>query len=314
MTHLQYERREHLLRGAGLVAALTFGVHVFIGGGDALGPMMRASFSEEAKLTMRVVWHLCSAVIGLTAVCLLRVSMSLGSHHRPFLKFIATLYALWAALFVGIGLTQLGASGLVVLPQWTLLAPLACLTWAGAHATREPEGSVLTRLMPRYDYAESHTIEIAASKAVVEQALARLDLGGSRMIRTLFKLRRLPSADLRLAAVITDMRMQSVVTDAEHCHFGVQRLSGSHVAFDEASFVDLREPRCLKLAWGFVITSCGPTSTVVQTETRVLCTDRVTHLVFAAYWIVIRPFSGWIRILLLKLLRRDAEQLAQPAA
>jgi hypothetical protein len=48
----------------------------------------------------------------------------------------------------------------------------------------------------------------------------------------------------------------------------------------------------------------------LSTETRVHVADPAARRKFRRYWFVIRPFSGLIRILLLRAARRRAEALA----
>jgi hypothetical protein len=51
-------------------------------------------------------------------------------------------------------------------------------------------------------------------------------------------------------------------------------------------------------------------SNLLSTETRVHVGDPASRRRFRRYWLVIRPFSGLIRILLLRAARRRAEALA----
>jgi hypothetical protein len=48
--------------------------------------------------------------------------------------------------------------------------------------------------------------------------------------------------------------------------------------------------------------------TVLTTETRVACGDPASRAKFRAYWTVVRPFSGLIRILMLRAVRRECER------
>jgi len=60
------------------------------------------------------------------------------------------------------------------------------------------------------------------------------------------------------------------------------------------------------------VEATGERTTILSTETRVTCGDAASRRKFLLYWSVIRPFSGLIRILLLRALRDAAE--AQAAA
>jgi hypothetical protein len=48
-------------------------------------------------------------------------------------------------------------------------------------------------------------------------------------------------------------------------------------------------------------------ATVVATETRVRCVDDRARRRFRIYWLAIRPFSGWLRRILLERIARVAE-------
>ncbi|MCU1338883.1 MAG: hypothetical protein JWO19_4464 [Bryobacterales bacterium] len=48
-------------------------------------------------------------------------------------------------------------------------------------------------------------------------------------------------------------------------------------------------------------------ATELRTETRVLCADVATRRRFGAYWTLIKPFSGLIRLEMLAAVRSAAE-------
>jgi hypothetical protein len=47
-------------------------------------------------------------------------------------------------------------------------------------------------------------------------------------------------------------------------------------------------------------------STLLTTETRIWCADGRARRRFALYWALVRPFSGLIRILMLRAVAREA--------
>ncbi len=59
---------------------------------------------------------------------------------------------------------------------------------------------------------------------------------------------------------------------------------------DSRRFVDFVEARYAKMAFNFRVYGGQLT-----TETRVYLTDARARRAFAGYWLVVRPFSGWIR-------------------
>lgn len=52
----------------------------------------------------------------------------------------------------------------------------------------------------------------------------------------------------------------------------------------------------IKVIWNFRFVKVNSTQTKVSTETRILCVSPITKAVFGLYWLIIKPFSGIIRI------------------
>ena len=62
-----------------------------------------------------------------------------------------------------------------------------------------------------------------------------------------------------------------------------------------------------KAAWNFTVSRRPDGATELRTETRVLCADDATRRRFRAYWMLIKPASGWIRREMLAAVRSAAE-------
>lgn len=77
-------------------------------------------------------------------------------------------------------------------------------------------------------------------------------------------------------------------------------------------FVTFDEPGYAKMAVDFTAVPDG-TGTRLATETRVLLTDPASRRRFAAYWLVVRPFSGLVRRSWLAAAKRRAEVARVPA-
>ncbi len=63
-----------------------------------------------------------------------------------------------------------------------------------------------------------------------------------------------------------------------------------HPPDSRTSFVDFNRPGFAKMAFNFSVYGGE-----LATETRVLLTNAHARRAFGAYWLVVRPFSGWIR-------------------
>jgi hypothetical protein len=62
-----------------------------------------------------------------------------------------------------------------------------------------------------------------------------------------------------------------------------------------------------KAAWNFNLISTSATTTRLSTETRVRIFGRSTKWKFRLYWLFVGPFSGIIRIAMLRQIKRKAE-------
>jgi hypothetical protein len=76
-------------------------------------------------------------------------------------------------------------------------------------------------------------------------------------------------------------------------------------------FLAYGRPDVCKAVIDFRITELGHSRCPLTTETRVHVEDPAARRAFRRYWLVVRPFSGLIRILLLRAVRRRAEGQAR---
>jgi hypothetical protein len=80
---------------------------------------------------------------------------------------------------------------------------------------------------------------------------------------------------------------------------------------DPDDFVAFNDPGYAKAAANFTIEPLPNGSVLLATETRILCNSDASRNLFRAYWTVIRPFSGWIRREMLRLIKHDSEKLSR---
>jgi hypothetical protein len=57
--------------------------------------------------------------------------------------------------------------------------------------------------------------------------------------------------------------------------------------------------------WNFSVAPILKEGTILKTETRVVCADVASRRKFRIYWLFVRPFSGLIRILMLRSIKRQ---------
>ncbi len=190
---------------------------------------------------------------------------------------------------------------------------------------------LIDAFVPHPDAIETHSIEIDAPKSVVYAALWTTDIGSSPVIRGLMRLRSLPA---RLFAGKTDSRMSPPAFNLQaiiDAGFGkLAERPGSEVVlgvsgrfwrpvdnllpFREAAFSGPVAHGTARAVWNFALKETAPGRTVLSTETRVVCGDAASRIKFRAYWTLIRPFSGWIRLVMLRAIARECRKATTPPA
>jgi hypothetical protein len=171
---------------------------------------------------------------------------------------------------------------------------------------------------PIPDAVETHSIAISASSDAVYGALWTADLGGSLIIKLLLGLRALPELVLHPGRALPRNRkvtLQTVidsgfgilVNEPEEIVLGVTgkfwRPTGNLLPFNRESFTGAVPPGQARAVWNFSIRESSA-GTILSTETRVVCGDDDSRRKFRAYWFFVRPFSGLIRLLMLRAVKR----------
>ena len=178
---------------------------------------------------------------------------------------------------------------------------------------------LIDSLAPNPDAVETHSIAINASPETVYQALWTADLGGSVIIKLLMGLRSLPEFVLRGGRLprdrkitlhtIIDSGFGILANEPEEVVLGVTgkfwRSTGNLLPFDRDSFASAVRPGLARGVWNFSIKESAAGETILSTETRVMCGDRPSRRKFRLYWFFVRPFSGLIRLLMLRAVKRE---------
>ena len=166
--------------------------------------------------------------------------------------------------------------------------------------------TVLDEIIGRWDFRERHVIRVDASAERIFAAVRETALAEMPLARLLFRLRGMPSAD---ATVFELMRRSGfVLAGEEPARELVLAAVGRpwKLRGDMRPDVDVRtfdEPGWARMALNFRLDG-----RVLATETRVALTDAASRRAFARYWLVIRPFSGLIRRVWLRAIKRRAER------
>lgn len=176
---------------------------------------------------------------------------------------------------------------------------------------------------------ERHATHVRAPAAAVYAALWRADLGGP-ILRVLLALRVLPAAlggsraaRGRIAALRAGgepLTLQGFITTGftvlceqpgQEIVLGLTgqfwKLGGGIVPTAAAKFRHGPPRGYAQAAWNFALTPAAHGGTWLTTETRVRCVDATARRRFRTYWLLVRPFSGLLRRVILRAIRQEAE-------
>jgi hypothetical protein len=179
-------------------------------------------------------------------------------------------------------------------------------------------------LVPAPSFGEHHERVIGAPRVAIEQAMDTVTVGQVRLLAPLMAVRArltrptgpaLPGLprDRPLVDVlgsgfewfVREPGLQVFVTVGQpHRPRGGQ---GRRVGSPEG-FATFAEPGFCRIATEVRLIE-RPESLLVSTDTLIHCTDAATRRRFAAYWLLIRPFSGAIRRSWLAAIDRRAQAL-----
>jgi hypothetical protein len=175
-------------------------------------------------------------------------------------------------------------------------------------------------LPPVCDFRAAYQIRIHASPSVVYQSLLHADFTELAVMRVLMTLRtgkRMPRdrtpRDLRQRLQGTGFVILDEVPEDEIVIGVAGRFwrpdGGRDMDLAASNFKEFSRPGFAKAAWNFrlprELSETGVT--VLSTETRIQCFGRAALWKFRAYWSLVGPFSGLIRLAMLKQVKAKAE-------
>lgn len=176
--------------------------------------------------------------------------------------------------------------------------------------------------MPDYDVAERHEITIEATAPTVYRALKETNFAGSPVIAGLMLLRGLHALIAGRVKAQSELNLDSLTElgftvlaeePPGELVLGVAgrfwRPAGNIEPVDPPDFEEFNPSGMAKAVMSFWIEE-NEAGCLVVTETRVACTDEAALRKFLLYWKLIGPFSGLIRVLMLRMIRRSALQVA----
>src|SRR5438132_13532870 len=178
--------------------------------------------------------------------------------------------------------------------------------------------SLMGKFLPHYQFSERHQATVRCKPGQLLDIIQSFEPPPDRFADIAMHARQLPA---RLLHWITRSRAPAPFTRANFIplgrdgdreivgglvgkfwrpDFGLQAVSGP------SEFLACNPSRTAKLVLGFVAEPAGD-ATLLTTETRVYCPDRYSLMMFAPYWLAVRPVSGVLRRKMLGTIRRIAE-------
>lgn len=148
---------------------------------------------------------------------------------------------------------------------------------------------LIDKYLQVYTYNEYHKRIINASAKECFLATKDLDLTKSFISTSLMKLRGLPIKDFRLQGFLKNM-----------CFIYLEEEPFKEFVIDASQ-------QHLKMIWNFYFREIEVNKTLVSTETRILCLTKRSKFLFSLYWFFVKPFSGLIRIEMLRLIKKKVE-------
>lgn len=176
--------------------------------------------------------------------------------------------------------------------------------------------SFLELFLPRYSFGSRHQAEVRASQERTFAALQGSSLAEAPLAKLLMRLRGYGKPTPRDGhdfaqhlARLGFIRL-SVVPPHEMV-FGIVgrfwRPDGCIVPLTASEFVLFEQPGYAKAAWNLAAHELNPGRTLLSTETRIQVFGSEAKLKFAAYWTLVKPFSGMVRRSLLRRVKHLAE-------
>ncbi len=170
---------------------------------------------------------------------------------------------------------------------------------------------LIDEFLPEYDFIETHTIAIDASAERVYAAANDVDFSESFIVKWLLRLRGMSGEAVTISSLKDSYFKVLGETANRELLIGLAGKFwtplGDMQRLDASNFREFEKPGYAKAVWNF---SLRPESdkTALTTETRIRCLDDGSRRNFGFYWTFIQPFSGLIRMEMLKMIKRKAER------
>ena len=170
----------------------------------------------------------------------------------------------------------------------------------------------LEKFLPEFHFSEKHSIQISALPPTVSAQITDLNVSDSWIIRSLLTLRGIPRKTStgieewkKMGFVVLEHQPDQEIILGLIGQFW--KISGKIHHCSAEEFISFKNPEFAKAVWNFKIIPPDGNQLQLETETRISCPDPGVRKKFGRYWFFIKPFSGLIRMEMLKIIKRKAE-------
>jgi hypothetical protein len=173
--------------------------------------------------------------------------------------------------------------------------------------------TLLDDILPEFDFGSRHSRRVAAPPVRIWEAVSQVDPGtGASMLARLRGLRLPPGPILEVLtesgfSVLALRPEVEMVLGTTGQFWRLHEQAHMEAPRDLQAFRTFDRPGWARAAVSLELEPRRDGSTEVTTETRVRCVDEGARYRFGAYWLLIRPFSGWLRREFLRRLAGIAE-------
>ncbi len=169
---------------------------------------------------------------------------------------------------------------------------------------------LIDEFLPEYDFVETHSIAIDASPTDVYATANEVDFSESFIVRWLLRLRGMSGEAVSLKNLeYSRFKILGQVLNKEL----LIGLAGKYWTpwgdmqkVDASNFREFERAGYAKAVWNFSLDGSAK-ETRLTSETRIRCLDDGSRRSFGFYWTFIQPFSGLIRMEMLRTIKRKAE-------
>lgn len=165
--------------------------------------------------------------------------------------------------------------------------------------------------LEKFDFYERHHVLVAGQPDKVYSAASEVNFADSAVIRCLLRLRGMSTANFSLR------KIEGSIFKKLDENVGSELVLGLIGRFwtiygdlqpiqSSADFLEFEKPGYAKAVWNFSVSEAGGKS-LVTTETRIRCLDETSRQRFGWYWTLVQPFSGLIRMEMLRAIKRRVE-------